>query len=278
MQKKYTIKLEQLRSDLDNYKKSSFVHSDKLMYDGINVNDRDRLITEIKNYIKDNDVINTETIINKLFPTKTPHLFISHKSEDAKEAITLANILHSKFGIESFIDSQVWHHINDIQKILDDEFSKKRENLYDYKKCNIVSSNIFSMLSSSLYRTIDDSDGFIYIDRNGAHEDIGISKSNMVNIKTESPWIYLENIYTNSLRIKQHNRKKIMLEKAGLNNYAADSQVSTESRKEPKFIYSTDLVDAVEIKSLNNAFNVQYDKTKKHPLEGLDYFYSIILV
>lgn len=95
------------------------------MYDGINVNDRDRLITEIKNYIKDNDVINTETIINKLFPTKTPHLFISHKSEDAKEAITLANILHSKFGIESFIDSQVWHHINDIQKILDDEFSKK---------------------------------------------------------------------------------------------------------------------------------------------------------
>ncbi|WP_218568939.1 hypothetical protein, partial [Klebsiella quasipneumoniae] len=147
-----------------------------------------------------------------------------------------------------------------------------------YKKCNIVSSNIFSMLSSSLYRTIDDSDGFIYIDRNDAHEDIGISKSNMVNIKTESPWIYLENIYTNSLRIKQHNRKKIMLEKAGLNNYAADSQVSTESRKEPKFIYSTDLVDAVEIKSLNNAFNVQYDKTKKHPLEGLDYFYSIILV
>lgn len=278
MQKKYTIKLEQLRSDLDNYKKSSFVHSDKLMYDGINVNDRDRLITEIKNYIKDNDVINTETIINKLFPTKTPHLFISHKSEDAKEAITLANILHSKFGIESFIDSQVWHHINDIQKILDDEFSKKRENLYDYKKCNIVSSNIFSMLSSSLYRTIDDSDGFIYIDRNDAHEDISISKSNMVNIKTESPWIYLENIYTNSLRIKQHNRKKIMLEKAGLNNYAADSQVSTESRKEPKFIYSTDLVDAVEIKSLNNAFNVQYDKTKKHPLEGLDYFYSIILV
>ena len=278
MQKKYTIKLEQLRSDLDNYKKSSFVHSDKLMYDGINVNDRDRLITEIKNYIKDNDVINTETIINKLFPTKTPHLFISHKSENAKEAITLANILHSKFGIESFIDSQVWHHINDIQKILDDEFSKKRENLYDYKKCNIVSSNIFSMLSSSLYRTIDDSDGFIYIDRNDAHEDIGISKSNMVNIKTESPWIYLENIYTNSLRIKQHNRKKIMLEKAGLNNYAADSQVSTESRKEPKFIYSTDLVDAVEIKSLNNAFNVQYDKTKKHPLEGLDYFYSIILV
>ncbi|ELA3333949.1 hypothetical protein RFL90_005110 [Klebsiella pneumoniae] len=278
MQKKYTIKLEQLRSDLDNYKKSSFVHSDKLMYDGINVNDRDRLITEIKNYIKDNDVINTETIINKLFPTKTPHLFISHKSEDAKEAITLANILHSKFGIESFIDSQVWHHINDIQKILDDEFSKKRENLYDYKKCNIVSSNIFSMLSSSLYRTIDDSDGFIYIDRNDAHEDIGISKSNMVNIKTESPWIYLENIYTNSLRIKQHNRKKIMLEKAGLNNYAADSQVSTESRKEPKFIYSTDLVNAVEIKSLNNAFNVQYDKTKKHPLEGLDYFYSIILV
>ncbi|WP_220384600.1 hypothetical protein, partial [Klebsiella pneumoniae] len=89
MQKKYTIKLEQLRTDLDDYKKSRFVHSDKLMYDGINVNDRDRLITEIKNYIKDNDVINTETIINKLFPTKTPHLFISHKSEDAKEAITL---------------------------------------------------------------------------------------------------------------------------------------------------------------------------------------------
>lgn len=278
MQKKYTIKLERLRTDLDDYKKSRFVHSDKLMYDGINVNDRDRLITEIKNYIKDNDVINTETIINKLFPTKTPHLFISHKSEDAKEAITLANILHSKFGIESFIDSQVWHHINDIQKILDEEFSKKSENLYDYKKSNIVSSNIFSMLSSSLYRTIDDSDGFIYIDRNDAHEDIGISKSNMVNIKTESPWIYLENIYTNSLRIKKHNRERIILEKSGLNNYAADSQVSKEERKEPKFIYSTNLVNAVKIKSLNNAFNVQYDKTKKHPLEGLDYFYNSISV
>jgi hypothetical protein len=34
---------------------------------------------------------------------------------------------------------------------------------------------------------------------------------------------------------KKH-RERILLEKAGFNNYAADSQVSTESRKEPKFI------------------------------------------
>lgn len=274
MQKKYTIKLEQLRIDLDDYIRYNTVPLDKLIYGGINANDRDELINEITDYIKHNDAINTETIIGKLFPTQTPHLFISHKSEDAQKAITLANILYSKFGIKSFIDSQVWHHINDIQKILDEEFSKKSENLYDYKKSNIISSNIFSMLSSSLYKTIDDSDGFIYIDRNNEHGDIRISKSNMVSIKTESPWIYLENIYTNSLRIKKHNRERILLEKAGFNNYAADSQVSTESRKEPKFIYSTSLVNAVEIKSLKNALNTQYDKNNHHPLEGLDYFYN----
>jgi hypothetical protein len=125
MQKKYTIKLEQLRIDLDDYIRYNTVPSDKLIYGGINANDRDELINEITDYIKHNDAINTETIIGKLFPTQTPHLFISHKSEDAQKAITLANILYSKFGIKSFIDSQVWHHINDIQKILDEEFSKK---------------------------------------------------------------------------------------------------------------------------------------------------------
>ncbi|MFO5701729.1 hypothetical protein ACLBSN_31655, partial [Klebsiella pneumoniae] len=93
----------------------------------------------------------------------------------------MASMYYLKFGLVSFIDSQVWHHINDIQKILDEEFSKKSENLYDYKKSNIVSSNIFSMLSSSLYRTIEDSDEFIYIHRNDPHEDIEITDIHKLN-------------------------------------------------------------------------------------------------
>jgi len=276
MHKKFHIELESLKRDLEEYSESYRFSSEKLTYGSISVNDRESVKQSIIDYVKENAEIDTEKMIGEVFPNFTPHLFISHKSQDAGLAIKLANILFHKYDILSFIDSQVWHHINDIQKILDEEFSKKSEGLYDYRKSNIVSSNIFAMLSSSLYKTIDDSDGFIFIDRAPNPDPDKINHSSISKINTESPWIYLENIYSNLIRKKMHNRSQIMIAKSGLEKLAEDAIVSTESRKEPKFAYTAENVDSRTIHSITQVLNAQYEKSQKHPLEGLDFVYSLL--
>ncbi|KSY30187.1 MULTISPECIES: hypothetical protein [Enterobacteriaceae] len=276
MHKKFHIELDSLKRDLENYDRYNIVSSERLAYGSITISDRESVKQSIINYVKENEDIDTEKLIGDIFPKFTPHLFISHKSQDAGLAIKLANILFEKYDILSFIDSQVWHHINDIQKILDEEFSKKSEGLYDYRKSNIVSSNIFAMLSSSLYRTIDDSDGFIFIDRATKPNTARITHSTISQINTESPWIYLENIYSNLIRKKSHNRSQIIIAKAGLEKLAEDVSVSTESRKEPKFTYTAESVDSRTIQTIAKVLDTPYDKRKKHPLEGLDFVYSLL--
>jgi len=276
MQKKFHIELESLQKDLENYNLSSLFSSEKLTYGSISVNDREIVKKTIITYVEENEEIDTEKLIGEVFPKFTPHLFISHKSQDAGLAIKLANILYYKYNILSFIDSQVWHHINDIQKILDEEFSKKSEGLYDYRKSNIVSSNIFAMLASSLYRTIDDSDGFIFIDRSTISDITKINQKTISQISTESPWIYLENIYSNLIRKKSHSRIPAILAKAGMEKLAEDAEIATESRREPAFIYTAENVDSKTIQSITQVLNATYEKNNKHPLEGLDFIYGIL--
>ena len=119
MQKKYIIKQKNLQQDLLDYTDYS---NSKLSYAK---KDEDVLL-EVRRYIEDNESIDTQEIINRIFPLDEPHIFISHKSEFASHAIRLANILYDKFSIVSFIDSQVWHHIDDVSEMINHNVSKIR--------------------------------------------------------------------------------------------------------------------------------------------------------
>jgi hypothetical protein len=61
-----------------------------------------------------------------------------------------------------------------------------------------------------------------------------------------------------------------------LEKLAEDVSVSTESRKEPKFTYTAESVDSRTIQTIAKVLDTPYDKREKHPLEGLDFVYSLL--
>lgn len=268
MQKKYIIKQKNLQQDLLDYTDYS---NSKLSYAK---KDEDVLL-EVRRYIEDNESIDTQEIINRIFPLDEPHIFISHKSEFASHAIRLANILYDKFSIVSFIDSQVWHHIDDVSEMINHKVSKIREDgntvTYSHKSTSIVASNMFAMLSSSLFEVMDCSDGFIYIDSNNEEHLEKINKVNAKNLKTQSPWLFLEITYASKLRKKMHVRPKLLAEDAIVIKSTAGTESFSERRK-VSFEYSKEIIDSKEISSLSRVLGAQ--KNYVHPLFNLDRFYA----
>jgi len=268
MQKKYIIKQNNLQQDLINYSSYGDI---KLPY----VKKSEDVLQEVKKYIDENESIDTQEIISRIFPLNEPHIFISHKSEHASHAIRLANILYDKFHIVSFIDSQVWHHIDEVSKMINNKVSKIREDdniiTYSHKSTNIVASNMFAMLSSSLFEVMDCSDGFIYIDSNEEENLEKINRGNAKNLQTKSPWLFLEITYASKLRKKMHSRSDILAEDSasiikntGMENYSETRKISFE--------YSKEIIDSKEISSLSSVLSWQ--KNNNQPLVNLDKIYD----
>jgi len=278
MHKKYSVDLSVLQSEISTSGIS--VSNENLDYGYLCTASRDKVIKDIKRYVEENEEIDATVIMDKLFPDYVPHLFISHKSQDSGTAIALANILYKKYKVVSFIDSQVWHHIDDVQKIINNHLNKLSEDgdsiTYSHRGASIVSSNIFAMLASSLYQTMDMSDGFIFIDRDSGicKENERMSKGNMGELKTISPWVYLETKFSNMLRESSHNRNipVDIIKDASI----SESQVGTESFKEPKFIYTNELVKTTHLSSINCIFEDDYDGNNHKPLTNLDHLYSLL--
>lgn len=267
MQKKYIIKQRNLQQDLMHYTQYS---DSELSYAKKN----EDVISEVKRYIDENDKIDTQEIMNKIFPLDEPHMFISHKSEFASHAIRLANILYDKFHIVSFIDSQVWHHIDDVSEMINHKVSKIREDgntiTYNHKSTSIVASNMFAMLSSSLFDVMDCSDGFIYIDSNNEEQSEKINRENARNLRTQSPWIFLEMTYASKLRKKMHVRPDILAEDAMVIKSTAGTEDYSERRR-VSFEYSREIIDSKYISSLNSILSMQGNYI--HPLFNLDRIY-----
>ncbi|HHR6016711.1 TPA: hypothetical protein ACS7Z7_000313 [Providencia alcalifaciens] len=265
MQKKYIIKQDDLQNDLITYTKYS---DSELTYAKKNAD----VILEIKEYIESNDKINANEIMMKIFPVNEPHIFISHKSEHSSHAIRLANIIYEKFKIVSFIDSQVWHHIDDVSNMINQKVSKIREDgnttIYNHKSTSIVASNMFAMLSSSLFEVMDCSDGFIYIDSNSQSEIDEIEKGKTENLKTKSPWIFLEMTYASKLRKKMHKRphfNDVLKESSGLESLSESVEI--------EFDYSKEIIDSVRINTISDVLRME---ALNHPLYNLDEIYKLL--
>lgn len=268
MQKKYIIKQRDLQRDLIDYTEYS---NSELSY----ARKDEEVLSEVKKYIEENDNIDTQEIINRIFPLDEPHVFISHKSEFASHAIRLANILYDKFHIVSFIDSQVWHHIDDVSEMINHKVSKIREHgntiTYSRKSTSIVASNMFAMLSSSLFEVMDCSDGFIYIDSNNEEQPEKINRGNAKSLNTQSPWLFLEITYASKLRKKMHVRPKILAEDAMVIKSTAGNE-SLSERRSVSFDYSKEIIDSKEIASLSRVLRTP--RNFVHPLFNLDRIYS----
>ena len=135
----------------------------------------------------DDTVLDGKLIQEDWFPTVNTHVFISHSHKDIQLAKALAGWLLERFGINSFIDSCIWRHADNLLKILDKKYcwdAKKKS--YDYKKRNLSTSHVHMMLMTALNKMIDKSECIFFLNTPNSNIGKGIYSS------TLSPWIYGE--------------------------------------------------------------------------------------
>ncbi|EPG6463174.1 hypothetical protein QBF99_003396, partial [Citrobacter freundii] len=153
------------------------------------------------------------------------HVFISHSHNDKGKAIALANFLYTKFGIHSFVDSEVWGYLDDALLKLNQEYNSfpDLKDTYKYSECNKLSGNLNLILTSALAKMINDADALFFINTaNSVCEDEGF--------KTNSPWIFTEILLSSMLKTMPHEDRPRAIRKEVIKADVMD-MIVTESRK-----------------------------------------------
>ena len=154
--------------------------------------------------------INYEEFKRIWFPDVNAHVFISHSHVDKAKAIALANFLFSKFGIRSFVDSEVWGYMDDALRELNNKHNKfpGQENTYIYEHCNKLASNLNMILSSALIKMIHESECLIFINT------IDSCVRDGDEFRTQSPWIFTELLMSSMLEKSEHKDRPTELRKS----------------------------------------------------------------
>ena len=120
-------------------------------------------------------------------------VFLSHSSRDGALAKMFGAYLQKTFGLDVFIDSEAWHHMDEMLKALDEKYCVRKRNLdgtaktYSYENRNVTTSHVHMILSHALTKMIDNAECFIYLNtlNSTTHQDDN-------SIETASPWLFHE--------------------------------------------------------------------------------------
>lgn len=214
-------------------------------YKEIGENHLNKQKTNCENALKDY-IINGTTDGSKLqddwFPQVNADIFISHSHIDINLAQGLAGWLHQIFGLNCFIDSNVWGYADKLLEIINSEYSDKRLDndggyLYSHEKCNVASKHVNVMLSIALQKMIDKTEATFVL-----NTDNFIQKyADVYETKTYSPWIYTEIVCTELVRNKPLSEYRKQITKFAQENvqksynesqYSAAYKVSLEHLKD----------------------------------------------
>ncbi|MGK3191556.1 hypothetical protein [Enterobacter soli] len=247
---------------------------DALVYSKVSNEDIDSKIFDAVN-----GEISAKTLADSLFPDSEPHIFISHSSKDVNLAIRLANTLYEKYDIISFIDSQLWGHIDYALKEMHEKHCKiPGSSSYYYGKSNNLLSHMHAILSMALMRVMDNADGVIFIESgNSIYQYMGedtINPRDAIEKKSEtlSPWISSEVNFANNLRSKGHKDRRWMI-KAGMESYSlnkGNERLAEDAM--PSIIHDIDLSEFIKI--TDRGFNNSLSLEKRGVINNLDGIYS----
>ncbi len=163
-------------------------------------------IVKFKRDIK--ELISKETINGSLlqeycFPGVEADIFLSHSHKDRDLANALAGWIHTCFGLNVFVDSNVWEYQDELLEELNSRYSNKRPNgsngyLYNHASCCKVSEHVNTMLTAALHKMIDKVECVLLLNTDNSicvHDNEDIDS-------TYSPWIYSEIMCTQIVRKK----------------------------------------------------------------------------
>lgn len=211
---------------------------------------------QLKNYLVGNERLDAKIIKAKWFPDLPEcHVFISHSHKDIKLAKKFADWLYNKFGIISFIDSEVWGYSEELLRELDDEYSinEPDNGHYSYKKRNVSTAHVHTLLTTALLQMMDNTECLIFLNTPNS-----TTTKDILTASTLSPWIYTEILASKILR--PHRSRKVVIQ----------DHAAVESRSlQIEYTFATDHLIAISYEDdLLNLPNI------KKPYEVLDSLYG----
>lgn len=154
----------------------------------------------IKLLIESTDgIIDGEKLKSDFFPTKNKkeyNVFISHSHGDIEEIEKFAKKLES-YGLKCFVDSMVWKNIAQLQRMIDNKYSRTADGKLNYELVQQSTAHIHSLLSIALFEMINHCECCIFVQSNNS------LTLNLNDTRTLSPWIYEEIYYINHIEIKE---------------------------------------------------------------------------
>lgn len=137
-----------------------------------------------------------QRIQEEWFPEVKCDIFISHSHKNKDLAICIAGWLHEKFGLQAFIDSEIWDNAENLLKEIDDHFCKiPGKHLYNYKQRNQSTSHVYLMLNMALAQMIDNTECLFFLNTPES-----VNLKDIRGESTLSPWIFSEIGLSNLLR------------------------------------------------------------------------------
>lgn len=218
-------------------------------------------LDEFKNADKSLDA---KRIIDNWFPEIEADVFLSHSHKDENTVIGFAGWLKKEFGLDSFIDSEVWGYSDDLLKEIDDNYCRNNcSETYNYAMRNRSTSHVHMMLSTALMNMIDRCECIIFMNTPNSYKPKDYFHDEG---KTESPWIYSEISMTKMLRQRTpwEHRRKIAIE--------SYSEERASEKGDVVMKYPLDMLHLtpLNIEDLNN-----WIKQKNNKFDSLDVLYTM---
>ena len=211
-----------------------------------------------------NGVINASKLQDAWFAQQHAEVFISHSHTDISLAASLAAWLESNFGVRSFIDSTVWGHASDLQKQLDDAYTKKTAGNYDYDASNRACAHVHMMLCGALSSMLNQTECVIFLNTPSSivAEDTIKDQSGSL---TASPWIYFELITTKFIEKKF---PRPILESLSMEK----SFEKAASGKPLNIVHKAEIEHLIDL-NINDL--AKWEKCGKKTTGALDYLYAM---
>lgn len=161
-----------------------------------------KLAEQIEGIKLTEDTIDGSGLSADWFPLIEADVFISHAHIDNKLAITLAGYLKQKFGLTSFIDSCVWGYSDELLRLLDNEYCRRRDGRYRYEDRNRSTAHIHVMLAVALARMMNNCEAVFFLNTPKSV----MASEYIEGPATYSPWIFSEIAMTTMIQRRPPSR------------------------------------------------------------------------
>ncbi|MFT9295060.1 MAG: hypothetical protein ABF544_04955 [Acetobacter orientalis] len=226
---------------------------------------------DIDKFLDNDGNIIADRIIEEWFPNKKFDVFVSHSHRDIDKVSSLCGFLNEQFGLNCFVDSEIWKYCDDLLREIDDKYCwNKHSETYNYKKRNSTTAHVHNMLSIALVQMMDKCECLFFINTDNSTKN-KVSDKYSERTSTYSPWIYYELSMLNLIRVKPPTHERLV------NESRKDSTQSVMANDSAPIQYTIDVSNMTDITQADiyrwNTENRKHKHSvKKHPL---DIFYDL---